>query len=59
LLTDNLEVTLRAFDDSGQSSLPVIASTGKTRILGFLSQNQALAYFNNALVASSEEEHRA
>ncbi len=56
--TDNLETALRTFDDGGHTILPVIQSRRETKVIGHVTQTKALAHFNQALVASSEEEHR-
>ncbi|MEM7069351.1 MAG: chloride channel protein [Pseudomonadota bacterium] len=57
-ISDNLETALRTFDNCGLQSLPVVDSARELNIVGEATQNKALSYFNNALVASSEEEHK-
>ncbi|MEO0328617.1 MAG: chloride channel protein [Pseudomonadota bacterium] len=59
LATDNLESALRSFDDGGHTELPVIDTKRTSKIVGRATQTEALAYFNHALVAASEEEHKA
>jgi len=59
LIKDTLENTLRNFDEGGYPSLPVIVSTNDRHIVGTVAHNTALAHFNKALVAASEEEHKA
>ena len=54
---DSLETALRAFDDGGYPSLPVVENRRTSKVIGHVSQTRALAYFNKALVESSEEEH--
>ncbi|MEM9279334.1 MAG: chloride channel protein [Pseudomonadota bacterium] len=56
---DNLEVALRAYDDAGYQSLPVIDNARDLNIVGHATQTQALACYNKALVDTSEEEHKA
>lgn len=56
--TDNLGTALRLFDTSGLQSLPVVDEKDQTRIIAIANQSKALAYFNRALIAASEEEHR-
>lgn len=56
--TDSLESTLRAFDNSGHVSLPVVDSADATRIVGVARHVRALSYFNKALIRATEEEHR-
>jgi CIC family chloride channel protein len=55
---DNLETALRTFDDGGHTHLPVIDPKRGNVIVGEATQVTALAYFNQALVKVSEEEHR-
>lgn len=55
---DTLETALRMFDNSGQSSVPVVDPDDATRIVGHAGQVRALAYFNRALIDISVEEHR-
>ena len=57
-INDSLEIALRTFDDRGFPELPVIDPKRGNAIVGNASQVQALAHFNKALVAASEEEHR-
>lgn len=55
---DTLETALRMFDNSGESSVPVVDPDDPTRIIGRASQVRALGYFNRALIDISVEEHR-
>ena len=59
LLNDNLETALRAYDDGSHQSLPVIDNARDLNIVGHATQTEALACYNRALVATSEEEHKA
>jgi len=59
VVKDTLENTLRVFDEGGYPSLPVLISPSDRRIIGTVAHNVALARFNKALVAASEEEHKA
>lgn len=56
--SDSLEMALRAFDTGGYSRLPVIDPRNPDRIIAWATQVKALTYFNRALVAASEEEHK-
>ena len=56
--TDTLEVALRAFDNAGQTMLPVVDERDPTRVIGRVSQVKALDRFKDALIAMSVEEHR-
>ena len=56
--TDSLELSLRLFDTSGRTRLPVVADTDNDEIIAWVSHVKALRYFNRALVDASEEEHR-
>ncbi len=56
--TDTLEVALRAFDASGNQRLPVVDPLTPGKLVGWASHFRALSYFNKALIAASEEEHR-
>ena len=56
--TDSLEQALRMFDTGGHERLPVVDPADHMRIIAWASQIRALSYFNRALVAASEEEHR-
>lgn len=58
-VTDSLEYALRRFDEVGLPSLPVVEVAQDYKIVGNAAQTTALRYFNRALVANSEEEHRA
>lgn len=58
VIADSLETALRAFDGGGFTSLPVVESRRDMKVIGHVTQTQALSYFNKALVASSEEEHK-
>ena len=55
---NSLENALRAFDESGESILPVIDLTDETSIIGWATQVNALRNYNKALVDMSVEEHR-
>ncbi len=55
---DTLEAALRAFDTGGYTRLPVVDPRDPGKIIAWASQVRALRYFNRALVAASEEEHR-
>ena len=57
LLSDNLEATLRTFDEGGHQRLPVIERKDSKQIIGWVTQARALAHFNKELVKNSEEEH--
>lgn len=56
--TDTLEAALRAFDTGGHDRLPVVDEKQGRTIIAWASHVRALRYFNRALVAASEEEHR-
>ncbi|MCO5058025.1 MAG: chloride channel protein [Rhizobiaceae bacterium] len=56
--TDTLEQALRAFDTGGHERLPVVDPRDGTTVIAWASQVRALRYFNKALVAASEEEHK-
>ena len=56
--TDTLEAALRLFDQGGHARLPVIDPADPDSVIAFASHVRALSYFNRALVAASEEEHR-
>lgn len=55
---DTLESALRTFDAGGHARLPVVDPRDPEKIIAWASQVRALRYFNRALVAASEEEHR-
>ena len=55
---DTLETALRMFDNSGESTIPVVDPDDVTKIVGQASQIRALRYFNRALIDISVEEHR-
>lgn len=55
---DSLEAALRAFDAGGYNRLPVIDPREPETIIAWATQVKALTYFNRALVAASEEEHK-
>ena len=57
LLSDNLEATLRTFDEGGHLRLPVVEKPNSNQIVGWVTQASALAHFNKELVKNSEEEH--
>lgn len=56
--TDTLESALRTFDAGGHERLPVVDESDGRTIIAWADQIRALRYFNRALVAASEEEHR-
>ncbi|MXN63538.1 chloride channel protein [Stappia sp. GBMRC 2046] len=55
---DTLETALKLFDQSGASRLPVIDGDEKKHVVGYASHVRALGYFNSALIAAEQEEHR-
>ncbi|WP_153768267.1 chloride channel protein [Labrenzia sp. CE80] len=55
---NSLENALKAFDESGKISLPVVESGDATRVVGIARHVRALRYFNSALIKESEEAHR-
>lgn len=55
---DTLEHALRAFDAGGHDRLPVVDPRDGRTVVAWANQTKALRYFNKALVAASEEEHR-
>jgi len=55
---DSLEKALKAFDDAGKSTLPVVDPKHPTEIIGYASHVKALRYFNSALIEANVEEHR-
>jgi CIC family chloride channel protein len=55
---DTLETALRMFDNSGESTIPVVDTDDPTKIIGRAGQVRALAFFNRALIDLSVEEHR-
>lgn len=55
---DTLETALRMFDNSGESTVPVVDPDDVTKVIGRASQVRALRYFNRALIDISVEEHR-
>jgi len=56
--TSSLESALKAFSDTGQSSLPVIDINDLETVIGVAHHIRALSYFNSALIEAAEEEHR-
>ena len=56
--SDSLGHALRLFDQGGHQRLPVVDEREGKRIIAWAQQMKALRYFNNALIAASEEEHR-
>ena len=56
--TDTLETALRLFDEGGWHRLPVAHPMQPGKVLTWASQVHALSFFNRALVAASQEEHR-
>ncbi|MEM1200293.1 MAG: chloride channel protein, partial [Pseudomonadota bacterium] len=55
---DTLESALRAFDAGSYTRISVTSSTDTTNIIGYATQMAALRTYNQALIASHEEEHR-
>ena len=55
---ETLETALRTFDTLGAETLPVVDPYDRGRIVGRISQTQALRAFNKELIATSVEEHR-
>lgn len=57
-LSDNIEKTLRSFNQHGLPELPVIVDKTNLNIIGHTSQLSALKAYNNALIEAHEEEHK-
>ncbi len=55
---DTLESALRAFDTGAYTRISVTASNDTSTIIGYATQMAALRTYNQALIASHEEEHR-
>ena len=55
---DTLESALRAFDSGAYSRISVVDSSDTSKIIAYASQMAALRAYNQALIASHEEEHR-
>ncbi len=55
---DTLEVTLRAFDTTGDGRIAVFDSNDMATQIGWAEYNKALATFNAALIEANVEEHR-
>ncbi|MEM7428527.1 MAG: chloride channel protein [Pseudomonadota bacterium] len=55
---DTLESALRAFDSGSYSRISVVSSADTSTIIGYATQMGALRTYNQALIASHEEEHR-
>ena len=55
---DTLEATLRAFDTSGTTRIPVFDPNNAERQTGWVEYPRALAAFNSALIEASIEEHK-
>lgn len=53
---DTLEFSLRQFDASGETSLPVVDNRDKHTIIGHINQLAATNAFNKAMIAASTEE---
>lgn len=53
-----LETALRAFDNTGQASLPVVGEKDEKEIIAWARQTHGLRFFNNALIQASDEEHQ-
>ncbi|MEM0898807.1 MAG: chloride channel protein [Pseudomonadota bacterium] len=56
--SDSLGKALRLFDQGGHQRLPVVDERDDKRIIAWAQERKALSYFNKALIAASEEEHR-
>lgn len=56
-LTDNIEQSLRVFDQHGLPSLPVIVERNDTEIIGHANHLDALHAYNQSLIRAHEEEH--
>ena len=56
--SDSLEYALQMFDIGGFDILPVVAEQDRQKVIAHAHQNQALRYFNRALIEASEEEHQ-
>jgi len=54
---DTLEFTLRTFDASGASKIPVVDDKDTTRVIGWASELAATNAFNKALIEANVEEH--
>ena len=50
--------SLRAFDETGRSRLPVLDPQNETQVIAWATHVRALRTYNRALVRMSEEEHR-
>lgn len=55
---DTLESALRAFDTGSYTRISVTSSSDPSRIIAYATQMSALRTYNQALIASHEEEHR-
>ena len=55
---DTLETALRAFDETGNQRIAVVADADRTQIIGWADRLSALDAYNQALVAAHIEEHR-
>ncbi|MEM1287812.1 MAG: chloride channel protein [Pseudomonadota bacterium] len=58
LATDSLERSLRVFDETGLSQVPVVRAAAVSQVIGYALQVDALRHFNSALIAASIEEHK-
>ncbi|GJM03951.1 MAG: chloride channel protein [Rhodomicrobium sp.] len=56
-ITDNIEHCLRAFDQHGLPSLPVIIDKTDSEIIGHAKHVDALDAYNQSLIRAHEEEH--
>lgn len=56
--SDSLERALRAFDQSGNSRIAVVAESDQTIIIGWADRMAALDAFNKALIDAHVEEHK-
>ena len=57
-LSDNIETTLRQFNKTGKSELPVIIDKNDQKSIGIVHKVDALHAYNQALISAHEEEHR-
>lgn len=55
--SDNMDLALRLFDQSGQTRLPVVDLKTGERIIGWAQYSQALDYVNERLVEAQKEAH--
>lgn len=55
--SDNMDVALRLFDQSGKTRLPVVDTQTGERIIGWARYSKALDYVNERLVEAQKEAH--